>query len=840
MCKAGSFDTVTCEKFYFMVAISAGIAVNWGKEVVVMTKQTALQRLTFVRQGIFSRVQILERDWVTFFLPKIDPASKGKETLVVMNNPTPVEEHCQLVLNSAWADVCTRMDTFDEWMHFQKEVRLKDVSSFDHLTQIEEQLLCWAETDQVSKLFEQRSLIMFKLYELELQKSIAEHVAKFKTTEHSVNHDYMCIRLLRKELREIAWLNKAQRILAGLPIEAPEASIPGDDVGSTSLQLTWSSMAQSQIPALEFSTQKEQEQEVNKKLAQRVERIEEIVRTVENVDSTETDSKQGQLDPDELHLDQGQQHQAHGDQDTVQQNFLTDEHQHQGSTNNPTQLDDPSANIANIVSNLGPDPTQEDNNVDHQVPPDSPHANSKIDEVDKAVASIDSRIIYMESKITSLDSRTLSIDSKMHSMEAKIRSMNSNIEQLMDTQKSLKLDFGRQKHIVYEKVDKLAENVTSSQTALETSIIRQLAGQQHQLTTDLDMVKLQLSELVEHLKRVGDAKKGEGGQSRPVEGSIRLGGEGPSGGKSIIRGRGPSPRGGRGQSPGRYRPSEDSERFRTNHLRNLWCADRSTGCQSCKYKFKDAYLDKLRKIEDRKVLHQKARKQWFTALRIAQITRLAGVMNNQLEYRLRKPAQSIKTFWNQIGRPAKLKLIESCSFRIKISLLHETAVDTENLPSCTVHRGFSDDFSLIPVIVFTIEVALDSSQEALSSYTSIGGCGWLVVEREVAALFLCCVVQGLFDRVQYDDDLRLSLVTLFLRKAAERWWRGASSTLLETDVAISWGSFCETFQQEYVPESYVNAREWEFDHLEYGSMSVREYARTFSSLLAYVPHIYGR
>ncbi|KZV36827.1 hypothetical protein F511_03551 [Dorcoceras hygrometricum] len=34
-------------------------------------------------------------------------------------------------------------------------------------------------------------------------------------------------------------------------------------------------------------------------------------------------------------------------------------------------------------------------------PPDNPHANSKLEEVDKAVASIDSRMIYMESKLTS-------------------------------------------------------------------------------------------------------------------------------------------------------------------------------------------------------------------------------------------------------------------------------------------------------------------------------------------------------------------------------------------------------------------------------------------------------
>ncbi|KZV44689.1 hypothetical protein F511_40242 [Dorcoceras hygrometricum] len=34
-------------------------------------------------------------------------------------------------------------------------------------------------------------------------------------------------------------------------------------------------------------------------------------------------------------------------------------------------------------------------------------------------------------------------------------------------------------------------------------------------------------------------------------------------------------------------------------------------------------------------------------------------------------------------------------------------------------------------------------------------------------------ITGLFDRVQYDDMLRLSLATFQLRKSAERWWRGA-------------------------------------------------------------------
>ncbi|KZV29796.1 hypothetical protein F511_13875, partial [Dorcoceras hygrometricum] len=44
---------------------------------------------------------------------------------------------------------------------------------------------------------------------------------------------------------------------------------------------------------------------------------------------------------------------------------------------------------------------------------------------------------------------------------------------------------------------------------------------------------------------------------------------------------------------------------------------------------------------------------------------------------------------------------------------------------------------------------------------------------------------------------------------------------------------------EYVPESFVNAREREFDNLVQGTMSVGQYARRFSSLLAYVPHVSG-
>ncbi|KZV54019.1 hypothetical protein F511_40904 [Dorcoceras hygrometricum] len=79
------------------------------------------------------------------------------------------KEQCQLVLKSAWEDVSDRMATFDEWVHFRTTARIKDVFSFDILTKIEEQCLFWAETEQVSELFKRRSLILYKLYEMEEQ-----------------------------------------------------------------------------------------------------------------------------------------------------------------------------------------------------------------------------------------------------------------------------------------------------------------------------------------------------------------------------------------------------------------------------------------------------------------------------------------------------------------------------------------------------------------------------------------------------------------------------------------------------------------------------------------------
>ncbi|KZV22393.1 hypothetical protein F511_19726 [Dorcoceras hygrometricum] len=92
----------------------------------------------------------------------------------------------------------------------------------------------------------------------------------------------------------------------------------------------------------------------------------------------------------------------------------------------------------------------------------------------------------------------------------------------------MKHDFGTYKNGLYDKMDTVAANITTSQTSLETSLVRQLTEHQLQLASDLDFVKLQLAELVNHLKETGDSKKREGGQrSRQGEGPSRHGPNAP-------------------------------------------------------------------------------------------------------------------------------------------------------------------------------------------------------------------------------------------------------------------------------------------------------------------------
>ncbi|KZV22072.1 hypothetical protein F511_35364 [Dorcoceras hygrometricum] len=381
-------------------------------------EQPAQKTITYTGQSIFAPIKIREINWATHFLPKIAPESKGKGMLEVVARLNPVEEHCRLVLNSAWEAVSNIMVDFDEWIHFRTA------------------------------------------------------------------------------------------------IVAPEASLVG--VASD----------QSQTHAFEFSTQARES-------AQRQEQLGEVVRSIVNIEEPADETGEHQAPNNER--------QAHGEQIGETQDLLGGQLEQPSSGENPTQLEDLSVNNADHVNNMDTNPISEENNTDHQdsdsshtdsqhvfvsSTPGRPHTGSKLEEVENIVASLDSRIM-------SIDSIMLSMVSKVKSMDSRLGSMDSKIEQLLNLQSFIKHEIGPSRRAFYVKIDTMAGNVKSSQTSLKTTILHHLTEHQIQLSN-----KIQLEELVDHLKQAGDAKKGKSGQSgnRSREGSGRQG-EGPS----STRGKGPSP-----------------------------------------------------------------------------------------------------------------------------------------------------------------------------------------------------------------------------------------------------------------------------------------------------------
>ncbi|KZV40487.1 hypothetical protein F511_23824 [Dorcoceras hygrometricum] len=135
---------------------------------------------------------------------------------------TSVDEHCRQLIESARNKVSAQLATFDDWIHFRLEVRLKEISSFELMVNTEEQLIEWAETENVTELSERRSLIQYKFLELDLEKLYLMHLANFKAGVASVNYDFECIRRLHTELRLIAAADRNHRGLVGLPFINPE------------------------------------------------------------------------------------------------------------------------------------------------------------------------------------------------------------------------------------------------------------------------------------------------------------------------------------------------------------------------------------------------------------------------------------------------------------------------------------------------------------------------------------------------------------------------------------------------------------------------------------------
>ncbi|KZV38490.1 hypothetical protein F511_35300 [Dorcoceras hygrometricum] len=160
---------------------------------------------------------------------KMDHGSEEPENIVpttvgqIHPDSASADTYCQSLIASARDKVSAQLAIFEEWTHFCLEVRLKNLSSFESMVDIEEQLLESAETEDITELSERRSPILYKLLEIELEKLYLAHLANFKTCLVSVHHDFECIRRLHQELRLIAAAHRHHRGLVGLPFTTPES-----------------------------------------------------------------------------------------------------------------------------------------------------------------------------------------------------------------------------------------------------------------------------------------------------------------------------------------------------------------------------------------------------------------------------------------------------------------------------------------------------------------------------------------------------------------------------------------------------------------------------------------
>ncbi|KZV29341.1 hypothetical protein F511_18492 [Dorcoceras hygrometricum] len=95
-----------------------------------------------------------------------------------------------------------------------------------------------------------------------------------------------------------------------------------------------------------------------------------------------------------------------------------------------------------------------------------------------------------------------------------VTSLESTVNMMRDDQTYMKYDSNIFRRAFYKKMDEVVTSVSASQTVLGTDFVRQFTEIQQYFSSKMNFVKLQLAELVNHLKELSDAKKGEGESSK--------------------------------------------------------------------------------------------------------------------------------------------------------------------------------------------------------------------------------------------------------------------------------------------------------------------------------------
>ncbi|KZV48414.1 hypothetical protein F511_17123 [Dorcoceras hygrometricum] len=177
--KAGSFDSVTHERFLMMTAIHFGVKINWSKILVEVLKEMAYRTIK-IAKGFAAQICVLLKG---------DPAVSLGEAKTF----PPLK-----FLSEKTVNIDARGES--EEPHEDKVVIVKrksiaDLASVKEIAAKEKQMLIWAETNSLETVVKRRVYIIAKYKEMLLRKFLESHRrSDLQLPDSGVNfsspHDY--------------------------------------------------------------------------------------------------------------------------------------------------------------------------------------------------------------------------------------------------------------------------------------------------------------------------------------------------------------------------------------------------------------------------------------------------------------------------------------------------------------------------------------------------------------------------------------------------------------------------------------------------------------------------
>ncbi|KZV17972.1 hypothetical protein F511_40585 [Dorcoceras hygrometricum] len=327
--KAGSFDVVTSKKFDFMVAITAGLKVNWG-HILFQVLLSMVNNSKWQSQRCPAQVSVL------------------LEKLVKIDLGDSVKIHPQKVLTNK--SVQTYIKKNLEKPTGETSKKAEDTASNTDDDESQAAQLVEKEKD-VNKTKKKKSTEAKPREKKKLPCPIPEVLAGGAEISGDEQVDDGTEGNERTDSDQDVQRGGDDRYEENLEYDTQMDHRGQNEVVSTTAQDA-PRMSTDDVPKgkpLKFRTEQER--------ATTQDQVENIVQqdiVNEAVTSQEHQAHENKTPvPTEEPRDVDNEHQAHGEQDNVQQPFLTKEHQQRCSTDNPTQVEDPSVNIEDTVNNPG-------------------------------------------------------------------------------------------------------------------------------------------------------------------------------------------------------------------------------------------------------------------------------------------------------------------------------------------------------------------------------------------------------------------------------------------------------------------------------------------------------